>query len=191
MLAPYSSTEVVFCQRAAILGRFAFANPLSRVPVEAVVPFQLATVLVFLGVGAAFVLVALVAGALFRPKAPNPDKASVYECGQRPIGRAWFNFNPRFYLIAVTFLLFEVEIVLAYPVATVFLEWTKAGRGVVALIELLLFLAVLVVGLVVVWGKGNLEWIRDLARPDDVLSSSPAPLPEAGEGKSAEGAAEP
>jgi len=134
--------------------------------------FDLVTVLVFLGVGAAFVLGALLAGALFRPKAPSADKASVYECGQRPIGRAWFNFNPRFYLIALTFLLFEVDIVLAYPVAVVFRAWAGKGQGVVALVELLLFLGILVVGLAFVWGKGNLEWIRDLRTLDEGVAGA-------------------
>jgi NADH-quinone oxidoreductase subunit A len=133
---------------------------------------ELVTVLVFMGVGAAFVLGALVAGAFFRPKAPNANKASVYECGQRPIGRAWFNFNPRFYLIAITFLLFEVEIALAYPVAVVFKKWVEKGLGVAALVELLLFLGILVVGLAFVWGKGNLEWIRNLDLPDDAAPIS-------------------
>jgi NADH-quinone oxidoreductase subunit A len=133
--------------------------------------FQLTTVLVFLAVGAAFIFAALLVGLFFRPKAPTPEKSSIYECGERPIGQAWFNFNPRFYLIALTFLIFDVEIALAYPVATVFRSWAQdpdnPGRGVLALVELLLFVGVLVVGLVFVWGKGNLEWIRDLKEQED------------------------
>jgi NADH-quinone oxidoreductase subunit A len=133
--------------------------------------FELTTVLVFLAVGAGFVFAALVAGLFFRPKAPTAEKLSTYECGERPIGQAWFNFNPRFYLIAITFLIFDVEIALAYPVATVFRSWVQdpdnPGRGVLALVELLVFVGVLVVGLIFVWGKGNLEWIRELKEPQD------------------------
>ena len=133
--------------------------------------FDLATVLVFLAIASAFVFAALVVGLFFRPRAPTAEKSSIYECGERPIGRAWFNFNPRFYLIALTFLIFDVEIALAYPVATVFRSWAQdpvhPGRGVLALVEFLLFVFILAVGLVFVWGKGNLEWIRDLKEPQD------------------------
>ena len=131
--------------------------------------FELTTVLVFLAVGAGFVFAALVAGLFFRPKAPTAEKLSTYECGERPIGQAWFNFNPRFYLIALTFLIFDVEIALAYPVAAVFKSWRDRGyeTGILALVELLVFVGVLVVGLIFVWGKGNLEWIRELKEPEE------------------------
>jgi NADH-quinone oxidoreductase subunit A len=129
--------------------------------------FDFANILMFLLVAVVFVAGALIVGALIRPHLPSPDKASTYECGERPVGRAWFNFNPRFYVIALTFLIFDVEVALALPVAVVFRKWLGEGRGTLALIELLLFILVLAVGLAFVWGKGNLEWIRELKEPHD------------------------
>jgi len=120
--------------------------------------FDFANVLVFILVACLFVGGALVVGALLRPFAPNKDKSSTYECGERPIGKAWFNFNPRFYLIALVFILFDVEIALTFPVAAVFRGWNEKGMGGFALIELLIFLVILLVGLAFVWGKGNLAW---------------------------------
>lgn len=120
--------------------------------------FDFANVLVFLLVAFVFVGATLVVGALIRPKAPDPEKASIYECGERPIGKGWFNFNPRFYLIALVFILFDVEIALTFPVAAVFRSWNESAVGGFALVELLIFLVILLIGLVFVWGKGNLAW---------------------------------
>jgi NADH-quinone oxidoreductase subunit A len=128
--------------------------------------FEFATVLVFLFVACAFVGAALLVGSFIRPVAPNPDKSSVYECGERPVGKAWFNFNPRFYLLALVFILFDVEIALTYPVAAVFKSWNESGSGTAALVELLLFLVVLLVGLAYVWGKGNLSFNRNTDEPE-------------------------
>jgi len=129
--------------------------------------FDFANVLVFLLVASLFVGGALVVGSFLRPKAPNPDKSTIYECGERPIGKAWFNFNPRFYLLALVFILFDVELALTFPVAAVFKDWNEAGSGGLALIELLLFLLVLAVALAYVWGKGNLTFNRELSRDDE------------------------
>ncbi len=108
------------------------------------------------------------------PKLPNPAKSIIYECGELPIGSAWFNFNPRFYLIALVFVIFEVEIALTFPVVTVYREWIARSLtlGLVALVELVLFTAILVLGLAWVWIHGDLEWVKRLARLDE-----PAPAP--------------
>ena len=124
--------------------------------------FDFANVLVFLVVAVLFVGGALVVGAFIRPKAPNPEKSSIYECGERPIGKGWFNFNPRFYLIALVFILFDVEIALTFPVAAVYRSWRESGRGGYALVELLIFLFILLIGLAYVWGKGNLIWNKNV-----------------------------
>lgn len=130
--------------------------------------FQFATVLIFLAGAAAFVLAVLVIGAFVRPKLPNPEKSSTYECGERPIGEAWFNFNPRFYIIGLIFIIFEVEIALTFPVAAVYKDWVLGHRMAAALVEILLFLVVLAVALVYVWRKGDLEWLKKLEpRPQD------------------------
>jgi len=66
-------------------------------------------------------------------------------------GTAWYNFNPRFYLIALAFVIFEVDIALTFPVVVVYAEWTKKGNGWVALTELVLFTAILLIGLIWAW----------------------------------------
>jgi NADH-quinone oxidoreductase subunit A len=100
------------------------------------------------------------------PRIPNAEKSTIYECGERPIGVAWFNFNPRFYLVALVFVIFEVDIALTFPVVAVFRKWTEASPMLawVAFFELLLFIAILVVGLAWVWARGDLEWVKTLSR---------------------------
>ena len=122
--------------------------------------FDFAMVLVFVVAGIGFALTNLLIGALLRPKFPSADKAMIYECGERPIGNAWFNFNPRFYIIALVFVIFEVEIALTIPVALVFRKWVYDGIGMVALVELLAFIAILVTGLIWLWARKDLEWIK-------------------------------
>ena len=122
--------------------------------------FQFANVLVFtlLGLGLGLLMMGL--GKLLRPDNPNPRKLATYECGELPTGGAWINFNIRFYLIALVFVIFDVEVAFIYPVVTVFRDWVLAGRGAFALLEIALFIGILGVGLVYVWAKGDLEWIK-------------------------------
>jgi NADH-quinone oxidoreductase subunit A len=127
--------------------------------------FEFGTVLVFAIVAVGFALGGITASRLVGPKFPNPEKASIYECGERPVGVAWFNFNPRFYLVALVFVIFEVDIALTFPVVAVYREWAAAADPTfawVAFVELFLFTAILVVGLVWVWGHGDLEWVKNL-----------------------------
>jgi len=124
--------------------------------------FQFANVLVFFAL--AFVLCGLMLGLgqLLRPSNPNFGKLSTYECGEPPSGPAWINFNIRFYLIALVFVIFDVELAFVYPVVTVFRDWIKNGQGGFALAEITLFIGILAVGLVYVWVKGDLEWLKRL-----------------------------
>jgi NADH-quinone oxidoreductase subunit A len=127
--------------------------------------FEFGTVLVFAVVAVGFALGGITASRLVGPKIPNAEKASIYECGERPIGVAWFNFNPRFYLVALVFVIFEVDIALTFPVVAVYREWAQASNPMFAWVafgELFLFTAILVVGLVWVWGHGDLEWVKNL-----------------------------
>jgi NADH-quinone oxidoreductase subunit A len=103
-------------------------------------------------------------GRLLRPSAPSADKGLGYECGERPLGRGWFNFNPRFYVVALVFLIFDVEVAFTYPVAVVFKRWIARGDGAAAFAELGLFMAILVFALGYVWRRGDLEWLRSLKR---------------------------
>ena len=124
--------------------------------------FDFANVLVF--VALAFVLCGLMLGLglLLRPSNPNPNKLSTYECGEPPSGPAWINFNIRFYLIALVFVIFDVELAFIYPVAAVFREWVARGQGAFALMEIVVFIGILALGLVYVWVKGDLEWLKRL-----------------------------
>jgi NADH-quinone oxidoreductase subunit A len=122
--------------------------------------FQFSSVLVFLALGA--VLVGLMTGlsSLLRPHNPEPGKLTTYECGEPPTGSAWINFNIRFYLVALIFVIFDVEVAFIYPVAVVFRDWVARGEGLFALAEISIFLGILFVGLVYVWVKRDLEWIK-------------------------------
>ena len=124
--------------------------------------FQFANVLVFFAL--AFVLCGLMLGLgiLLRPSNPNRNKLATYECGEPPSGPAWINFNIRFYLIALVFVIFDVELAFVYPVVTVFREWIRNGQGAFALAEIATFIGILAVGLVYVWVKGDLEWLKRL-----------------------------
>ncbi len=135
--------------------------------------FGFGAVLAFAVVAIGFAFIALTAGRLLRPNFPEAAKSTIYECGEKPIGTAWMNFNPRFYLIALVFVIFEVDIALTFPVVAVFKEWVAQSprTGVIALGELLAFTAILVVGLAWVWVHGDLEWVKKLAEVDQPTAS--------------------
>jgi len=97
---------------------------------------------------------------LLAPSNPYARKLTPYECGEPPTGRAWINFNVRFYVIALIFVVFEVEVAFVYPIAAVFVDWVKRGQRLYALSEILVFLVILFVGLIYVWAKHDLEWIK-------------------------------
>ncbi len=101
---------------------------------------------------------------LLAPKNPNPEKLTSYECGEEPTGNAWLPFNSRFYVIALIFLLFDVEMVFVFPWAIVFgnhdMNAVDARWGWMALIEMFVFLGILITGLAYVWVKGDLDWIK-------------------------------
>ena len=123
--------------------------------------FDLASIFFFVVVGVSVPLLMLTLGWLVRPHTPNPEKLTTYECGEIPTQAAWFNFNPRFYIVALVFLVFDVEVAFTYPVAVVFRRWVAVGAGSVAFVELAVFVVILVLGLAYVWRRGDLDWIRD------------------------------
>jgi NADH-quinone oxidoreductase subunit A len=128
--------------------------------------FQFANVLVFFLLAVAFVGGMLALGRLLRPANPELMKLTTYECGEPPTGSAWVNFNIRFYLVALVFVIFDVEIAFIYPVVAVFREWVLKGQGLFALAEIFVFLAILFVGLIYVWVKGDLEWLKRVPSHD-------------------------
>lgn len=122
--------------------------------------FHFGNVLVFTLLGIGLCAIHLALGRLLRPHNPEARKLTTYECGEPPTGGAWINFNLRFYLIALVFVIFDIEIAFIYPVAVGFRDWVLKGQGLFALTEILLFLGILAVGLVYVWVKKDLEWIK-------------------------------
>jgi NADH-quinone oxidoreductase subunit A len=119
--------------------------------------FDFANVLVYVVVSALFIFGSLTLGRILRPHRPTPEKLTTYECGEDTIGSAWIQFNVRFYIIALIFLIFDVEIAILFPWAAIFKE-----VGLLALVEMLLFVGILVVGFAYVWVKGDLEWLKSL-----------------------------
>ena len=133
-------------------------------------PFHFANVLLFTVTAIGFVLLSLVGGKFLRPDNPSAEKSMIYECGEKPIGGAWYNFNPRFYLIALVFVIFEVEIAFMYPVAAVYRSFVQSGHGLLVFGEIFVFVAILSVGLAYVWAMGDLSWVKGLKQ--DVLESA-------------------
>jgi len=135
-------------------------------------------VLLFILAGVIFILVTLFVSKIIRPHRPNPEKLATYESGEEPIGSAWSQFNIRFYIIALIFLLFEVEIVFLFPWSTIFaneelIKETQGMWGWFSLMEMVVFILVLALGLAYAWVNGHLDWIKPDPKPTEF--SSPVP----------------
>ena len=135
-------------------------------------------VLLFIIGGILFILVAFFVSSLLRPDRPNAQKLSTYESGEEAISAAWTQFNVRFYIIALIFLLFEVEILFLFPWTTVFaskelLDETNGLWGWFSIIEVVIFIAILALGLAYAWVNGHLEWVKP--EPDPTKVTSPVP----------------
>ncbi len=127
---------------------------------------QLLSISLFLGFGIAFVMVNLTIGALLRPKLPQREKAAIYECGEPTIGSSWVQFDLRFYIVALFYLIFDVEVALIYPWAVVYRE--MPGPALLAGIP---FLAVVIIGFAYEWYSGSLDWVRSSVNTS--LAASP------------------
>lgn len=114
---------------------------------------QYLTILVFTLVGIGFVGVTLLLSRIAQPHAPSAEKNATYECGVPPVGRAWQQFNPHYYLYALLFVVFDVEAAFLFP-------WAVAYRrfGAYAVAEMVIFVALLAIGLGYAWRRGALEW---------------------------------
>ncbi len=110
-------------------------------------------VLLFVINGAVFAGITLLVAWMLRPNRPSPEKLSTYECGEDPVGNAWIQFNNRFYVIALMFLIFEVEVVLLFPWAIVF-----QSMGWYAFWAMIVFVSLIFVGFLYELGKGDLQW---------------------------------
>ena len=111
-------------------------------------------VAVFAVVGTMMAVLPLAVVWLLAPRQDSPQKRITYESGVLPFGQAWAQFNVRYYLFALIFVVFDVEVIYLYPWAVVFRQ-----LGPVAFVEMLVFLLILLVGLVYAWRKGALEWV--------------------------------
>jgi NADH-quinone oxidoreductase subunit A len=116
---------------------------------------EYASILIFAVVAVTLSAIAVLVPALFGPRRPTDTKLSAYESGKMPIGPARRRFPVQYYLLAVLFILFDIEIVFLFPWATVFKDLSPSW---VALVEAGVFVLILVLGLVYVWKKGGLEW---------------------------------
>lgn len=136
------------------------------------------TLLLFLIGGALFILLGLFAARLIRPHRPNAEKLATFECGEEPVGPSWVQFNPRFYVIALIFIIFDVELAFMFPWAVVFgnrqlIEVSQGYWGWFALVEITIFIGILGLGLAYAWTKGHLDWIKP--KPSIPESHSPVP----------------
>lgn len=111
------------------------------------------SILLMIALGAGFALISVVLSAVLGPRKPTPEKAAPYECGMPPVGDARERQSVKFYLVAMIFLLFDIEIAFLYPWAVAIRELGWAGFS-----QLGLFFLLLVAGYVYVWRKGALDW---------------------------------
>jgi len=157
--------------------------------------------LIFGGLATAFLMGPLIVGRLLRPKLPTPEKDAIYECGEPAIGSSYIQFDLRFYVVALLFIIFDVEVAFFFPWASVYgsvmqladVRLDEASRQVLSgrllslsgdavtpahtisaetalqlgwlgLADILVFFCVLLVGFAYVWRRGDLDWIRALAK---------------------------
>src|SRR5438105_9455236 len=114
------------------------------------------SILIMLGLGAGFALISVVLSNVLGPSNPSPAKSAPYECGMPPVGDARERMSVKFYLVAMIFLLFDIEVAFLYP-------WAMALRdlGWPGFVQVVLFMALLLAGYVYVWRKGALDWGHD------------------------------
>ena len=122
-----------------------------------------ATAFIFVLVGFVFAGIALGVAKLLRPSNPSPAKMTSYECGELPRGSSWVRFNVRFYLVALFFIVFDVEVIFLFPWAVIFKPlYPVPGLGALVFWEMVIFLGILTVGLAYIWVKGDLDWVKKL-----------------------------
>lgn len=121
---------------------------------------QYLPIVVMMALGFAFAGGTLLAAQLLAPRRPDPVKDGVYECGIDPVGDARLRHSVRFYVVAMLFIVFDLETVFLYPWAVTYRKLALFG-----LVEMLVFLAILMLGLVYVWKRGALDWSQRQEEP--------------------------
>ena len=122
---------------------------------------ELGNALSFVVLAAILPVVILFVSKFFRPSFPHAGKEMTYECGEIPRGSAYSMFNNRFYLVAICFLVFDVEVALLFPVLVLFRDSLQSGEGAAVFLLAFAFLFVLLLGLIYEWKKGDIDWVRD------------------------------
>ena len=116
------------------------------------------SILIMIALGAGFALISVLLSSVLGPRKPTPEKSAPYECGMPAVGDARERQSVKFYLVAMIFLLFDIEVAFLYP-------WAMALRdlGWNGFVQVLLFMALLLGGYIYVWRKGVLEWGNEIA----------------------------
>jgi len=116
-------------------------------------------ILMFVLVGVAVGVVPVALGYILAPSRPDPEKLSPYECGFEAFEDARMKFDVRYYLVAILFILFDLEIAFLFPWATIFKDIVATESiKLFGFVEMLIFIAILVIGYIYAWAKGALEW---------------------------------
>ena len=169
---------------------------------------------VFLVVSVFFLFIHLMMGKFIRPARPDGDKLTIYECGEPTVGSAWIQFDLRYYVVALLFVIFDVEVAFFFPWATTFgkandlartdldkdkraaiskqliqqtLPATQADSRIVdadtalkfawtAMLDIVVFFGVLLVGFAYLWKRGDIDWVRTVAAERQAEPTMPAPL---------------
>lgn len=142
---------------------------------------EFGVILLFIFAAIALIAIMLTLAKIIRPHRPNEEKLTTYESGEDPVGNANVQFNVRFYVIAIVFLLFEVELIFLFPWAVVFgqenlIRQTDGLWGWFSLVEMSVFVGVLILGLAYAWSKGYLDWVRPRPQLPDVQTKVPSQL---------------
>lgn len=110
-------------------------------------------ILLFIFIALGFGVITLLISYLVQPKYPEPEKLSAYECGSEPFSDARMPFPVRYYIFAMLFVIFDIEVIFLYPWAVTFDK-----LGLIGLVEMLIFIALFLVAYIYAWRKGALEW---------------------------------
>ncbi len=114
------------------------------------------SILLMIGLGAGFAVASLALSRVLGPRKPSPEKLAPYECGMPPVGDAHERQSVKFYLVAMIFLLFDIEVAFLYPWALALRDLGWAGYA-----QVVLFFAILLVGYVYIWRQGVLDWGKE------------------------------
>ena len=117
--------------------------------------FEQLAIAAFIIVGAAFACLGLGLSWLLSPAKPTPGKGLTYECGVEPIGNPWIRFRPGYFVFAILFIIFDIEIVFLFPWA---ITTAYAVTGWFIIIEMVIFVTILLAGLAYAWKEGALTW---------------------------------